>query len=81
MELDSLQNRIKEIYKDCTKMEKPQMDQLKIFKSNWTVDKNVAYFPHGNDFYTKCRHAKQLFKRLPAFAKKVNEIWCLDLAF
>ena len=27
------------------------------------------------------RHATRHFKRLPAFAKRNNEIWCLDLAF
>ena len=31
--------------------------------------------------YTKFRQAIRHFQRLPAFAKRTNEIWCLDLAF
>ena len=43
--------------------------------------KKVAHFLLGKVSYTKYRHAKRHFKRLTAFAKQINEIWCLDLAF
>ena len=42
--------------------------------------KKVAFFLHSKDSYTNYRHATRHFKRLPAFAKRINEIWCLDLA-
>ena len=50
-------------------------------KASGLSKKKVAYFQHSKDSYTKFRHARQHFKRLPAFAKRISEIWCLDLAF
>ena len=50
-------------------------------KASGLSKKKVAYFLHSKDSYTKYRHATRHFKRLPAFAKRINEIWCLDLAF
>ena len=50
-------------------------------KAGGLSKKKVAYFLHSKDSCTKYRHAKRHFKRLPAFAKRINEIWCLDLAF
>ena len=50
-------------------------------KASGLSKKKVAYFLHSEDSYTKYRHATRHFKRLPAFAKRINEIWCLDLAF
>ena len=43
--------------------------------------KKVAHFLHSKDSYTKYRHSTRHLKRLSAFAKRSNEIWCLDLAF
>ena len=63
-------------------MEKPHMDQLKIYKRQVRYPKRKS-----PTFYTvktptqNYRHATRHFKRLPAFAKRINEIWCLDLAF
>ena len=63
-------------------MEKPHMDQLKIYKRQVGYPKRkLPTFLHSKDSYTKYRHATRHFKRLPAFAKRINEIWCLDLAF
>ena len=60
-------------------MEKPHMDQLKKLQRASGFSKNkVAYFQHSKDSYTRYRHATRHFKRLPAFAKRINEIWCLD---
>ena len=50
-------------------------------KASGLSKKKVAYFLHSKDSYTKYRHATRHFKRLPAFAKRINEIWCLDPAF
>ena len=50
-------------------------------KASGLSKKKVAYFLHSKDSYTKYRHATRHFKRLPAFAKRINEVWCLDLAF
>ena len=47
-------------------------------KARGLSKKKVAYFLHSKDSYTKYRHATRHFKRLPAFAKRINEIWCLD---
>ena len=80
-ELDSFQNLKKPSYKGCIEMEKPHMDQLKIYKRQVGYPKKDAYFLHSKDSYKKYRHATRHFKRLPAFAKRINEIWCLDLAF
>ena len=52
-----------------------------IQKASGLSKKKIAYFLHSKDSYTKYRHATRHFKRLPAFAKRINEIWCLDLAF
>ena len=41
----------------------------------------VISFLHTKNSYTKYRQANRHFRRLPAFAKRINEIWCLDLAF
>ena len=41
----------------------------------------VKYFLHAKISYTKYRQATRHFRRLPTFAKQVNEIWCLDLDF
>ena len=53
----------------------------KLQRASGLSKKKVAYFLHSKDSYTKYRHATQHFKRLPAFAKRINEIWFLDLAF
>ena len=50
-------------------------------KASGLSEKKVAYFLHSKDSYTKYRHATRQFKRLAAFAKPINEIWCLDLDF
>ena len=50
-------------------------------KASGLSKKKFAYFPHSEDSYTKYCHATRHFKRLPGFAKQINEIWCLDLAF
>ena len=72
----------KSSYKACIEMKYPHMDQLKIYKRQVGYPKKkVAYFLHSKDSYTKYRHATRHFKRLPAFDKRINEIWCLDLAF
>ena len=41
----------------------------------------VNSFLHTKNSYTKYRQATQNLRRLPSFAKRINEIWCLDLAF
>ena len=41
----------------------------------------VISFLHTKNSYRKYRQATRRFRRLPAFAKRINEIWCLDLAF
>ena len=50
-------------------------------KASGLSKKKVADFLHSKDPYTKYRHSTRHHKRLPAFAKRINEIWCLDLAF
>ena len=50
-------------------------------KASGLSKKKVAYFLHSKDSYTKYCHATRHFKRLPAFAKRINEIWCPDLHF
>ena len=41
----------------------------------------VISFLHTKNSYTKYRQATRHFRRLPAFAKRIYEIWYLDLAF
>ena len=41
----------------------------------------VRQFLHSKDSYTKFTLAAQKFKRMRAFARFRNEIWCLDLAY
>ena len=50
-------------------------------KASGLSKKKVAYLLHSKDSNTKHRHATRNIKRLPSFAKRINEIWCLDLAF
>ena len=40
----------------------------------------VRQFLHSKDSYTKFTFATQKFKRMRAFARFRNEIWCIDLA-
>ena len=41
----------------------------------------VRQFLHSKDSYTKFTLAARKFKRMRAFARFRNEIWCMDLAF
>ena len=41
----------------------------------------VRQFLHSKDFYTKFILAAEKFKRMRAFARFRNEIWCMDLAY
>ena len=42
---------------------------------------NVRQFLHSKDSYKKFTLAAQKFKRMRAFARFKNEIWCMDLAY
>ena len=50
-------------------------------KASGLSKKKVTDFFYRKNSYTKIRRAIRHFKRLPAFSKRINEIWCLDLAF
>ena len=41
----------------------------------------VRQFLHSKDSYTKITLAARKFKRMRAFARFRNEIWCMDLAY
>ena len=41
----------------------------------------VRQFLHSKDPYTKCTLAARKFKRMRAFARFRNDIWCTDLAY
>ena len=41
----------------------------------------VRQFSHSKDSYTKFTLAARKFKRMRAFARFRNEIWCMDLAY
>ena len=70
--------KLQRLYRDG----KAAYGSIKILqKASGLSKKKVAYFLHSKDSYTKYRHATRHFKRLPAFAKRINEIWCLDLGF
>ena len=48
--------------------------------SNLSVSK-VREFLHTKPFYTKITRATPKFKRMKAFARFKNDIWCMDLAY
>ena len=48
--------------------------------SNLSVSK-VRQFLHSKPSYTKFTPATRKFKRMKAFARFKNEIWCMDLAY
>ena len=48
--------------------------------SNLSVSK-VRQFFHSKPSYTKFTLATRKFKRMKAFARLKNEIWCMDLAY
>ena len=48
--------------------------------SNLPVSK-VRQFLHSKPSYTKLTLATRKFKRMKAFARFKNEIWCMDLAY
>ena len=48
--------------------------------SNLSVSK-VRQFSHSKPSYTKFTLATRKFKRMKAFARFKNEIWCMDLAY
>ena len=52
-----------------------------LHKASGLSKKKVTDFLYRKNSYTKFRQAIRHFKRLPAFAIRINEIWCLDLAF
>ena len=41
----------------------------------------IRQFLHSNDLYTEFTLAARKFKRMKAFARFRNEIWCMDLAY
>ena len=41
----------------------------------------VQYFFHSKSSYTRFNLATRKFRRMRAFARFENEIWCMDLAF
>ena len=41
----------------------------------------VQYFLHSKSSYTRFNQATRKFRRMRAFARFENEIWCMDLAF
>ena len=41
----------------------------------------VRQFLHSKDSYTKFTLAARKFKRMRAFARFRNEVWCMDLAY
>ena len=58
------------------------MDQFKTFRKPAACQRRrLLIFYTEKKSYTNFRQAIRHFKRLPAFAKRINEIWCLDLAF
>ena len=50
-------------------------------KASGLSKRKVTDFLYRKYSYTKFRQAFRHFERLPAFAKRINECWCLDLAF
>ena len=73
----SEKSKLQRLYRD----EKAAYGSIKDLQKASGLSKKIAYFLHSKDSYTRYRHAARHFKRLPAFAKRINEIWCLDLAF
>ena len=41
----------------------------------------VRYFLHSKSIYRRFNQATRKFRRMRAFARFKNEIWCMDLAF
>ena len=41
----------------------------------------VKQYLHSKDSYTLYHNAKRKFKRLSVYARYINDIWCMDLAF
>lgn len=50
-------------------------------KASGLSKEKVSYFLHGKPAYTKFRQATRKFKRLKTYAKYIDEIWCMDLAY
>ena len=50
-------------------------------KASGLSKKKVTDFLYRKNTYIKFRQASCHFKRLPASAKRIKEIWCLDLVF
>ena len=70
--------KLQRLYRD----EKAAFGSIKnLQKARGLSKKKVAYFLHRKNSYKKYRHATRHFKRIPAFAKRFNQFWCLDLAF
>ena len=50
-------------------------------KTNRLPVSKVRQFLHSTASYTKFTLAARKFKRMRAFARLKNEIWCMDLAY
>ena len=50
-------------------------------KSTGLPLKTVKNYLHSKDSYTLYRNATRKFKRLKVYARYINDIWCMDLAF
>ena len=53
----------------------------KLAKTSRLPVSKVRQFLHSKDSYRKFTLAKRKFKRMRAFARFRNEIWCMDLAY
>ena len=53
----------------------------KLVKASKLPVSKVRQFLHSKDSYTKFTLATRKFKRMRAFARYKNEIWCMDLAY
>ena len=54
---------------------------LNLSKASRLPVSKVRQFLHSKDSYTKFTLAARKFKRMRAFARFRNEIWCMDLAY
>ena len=54
---------------------------INLAKASTLQASKVGRFLHSKDSYTKFTLAARKFKRMRAFARFRNEIWCMDLAY
>ena len=81
MKLDSFKNMNVKSCKICTHNAVPLMSLSQFSENSQSTSIKGRAILHSEASYRKITPAMRKFKKMKAFARFRNEIWCMDLAY